>query len=235
MYNNELYHYGRKGMKWGQHIFGKRPSRTQRDARKLVDASTKYYDAVNRRNANYDIGYSTEKDDKDIVKYERSAQKIVKKLERRYSSVSAIPKFESNGYIVKSVEAMVTKMDRQGRQTSIAKSYNPVKTYNSWRKQADPEIMTKVDSINTKYWDKYYSTKDSKKRELIEKERLEKVNKLLDDSEMKDPAKLIKREQAVKARIEAKYVKKIKNAKTQEEREALEFDMMDELDNYRYW
>jgi hypothetical protein len=23
MYNNELYHYGRKGMKWGQHIFGK--------------------------------------------------------------------------------------------------------------------------------------------------------------------------------------------------------------------
>lgn len=29
MNNNELYHYGRKGMKWGQHIFGEKEKRSR--------------------------------------------------------------------------------------------------------------------------------------------------------------------------------------------------------------
>ena len=41
MYNDELYHYGRKGMKWGQHIYSKIKAREKRIIRKYNEGEKK--------------------------------------------------------------------------------------------------------------------------------------------------------------------------------------------------
>jgi len=45
-YSDELYHYGRLGMKWGQHIFGLATSGTYRDANRYAKKAEKHNKAA---------------------------------------------------------------------------------------------------------------------------------------------------------------------------------------------
>ena len=67
IYPDELYHYGRKGMKWGQHIFGKERSSGTKKRKK----ESGVVDAVKKMTAN--------RKQKKAVKAETERQKKLKK------------------------------------------------------------------------------------------------------------------------------------------------------------
>ena len=147
----------------------KKSPRINRDSKKLRETATGYYRRVNQRNMLYDVNdpwfaKNGKTMDKDIADGRRQVLKTIKKLERRYGkgNISAIPKFEENGYVVESVETSIRKLDRMGRITKLVKSYNPVETYNTERK-AGMERNKKIESINAKYAEKMKNTKDPEK------------------------------------------------------------------------
>ena len=165
---NELYHYGVKGMKWGR---GK--SKAQRDARKLANIATKYYESSNRFNTDIDTGVSKSYNNSDLNKYRKKTERLVSKLNKRYASVSAIPEFDKNGYIVKSVEASITKLDRQGRIKSTSKSSNPVTTYDhefGGSAEGRAYYVKKKNQIMKKYDSKLKNAKDEFDRMELEDE-----------------------------------------------------------------
>lgn len=76
----ELMHYGVKGMKWG--VRRNKPSKPQRDARKLANTATKYYEASNRVNANADSGVSVSRDNANVNKHYKKTQRLINKLNK---------------------------------------------------------------------------------------------------------------------------------------------------------
>lgn len=174
-----LMHYGVKGMKWG--VRRNRQSRAQRDARKLANTATKYYDASNNINALQDGGGNLYKRDFDnLNKYHKKTQRLVNKLQKKYGSVSAIPEFDKNGYVVKSVETSITKLDRQGRIKSVSKSSNPVETYDyrfggSKRRE---NYVKKRNQLIREYRNKIKNAKTDSERQLLELELEEKEDRL---------------------------------------------------------
>lgn len=178
-FDNDLYHYGVKGMKWGV----RRKSKISRDSRKLSDAATKYYTESNRRNAYFDLDPNDTfipKYDKEIEKGKRKVQKLVKKMEKKYGSgnVSVLPEFEKNGYIVKSAEAVIRKVDRQGRLTNEAKSYSPVDTYSDYRKTAK-RVNEARKPIDAKYKKRLKEAKTDDEREYIQMEYDDELDRLM--------------------------------------------------------
>ena len=199
-HNDELCHYGVKGMKWGVHRFynkdgsrtaaGKkrennmkrsRPSKAQRDVRKLANTATKYYDKSNNINSWLDSGAQVNKSEyKDLNKYHKKTEKLVKKLNKKYKNVSAIPEFDKNGYVVKTVEASLTKLDRKGRIRSANKASNPVETYDhrfGGSKERE-KYVSKRNDIMKKYKNKIDKAKTERERAELEFDLLDELDEL---------------------------------------------------------
>ena len=200
--SNELYHHGVKGQKWGVRRYqnsdgsltgsgkkryseNEKPSRAMRDAAKLRDKASNYYERANKRNMHHDIEdpwLQTEngkKMDSYVEQGRRQTAKMVKKLERRYGkgNVSAMPVFEENGYVVKRTEVIIKELDRQGRLKRVVNSSSPVETYNAERKSGI-DYNKKVKELYSKYSTKMTNAKTKEERDRLELEMMEKIDDL---------------------------------------------------------
>ena len=175
MENNELYHYGVKGMKWGV----RKRSRISRDSGRLSKAASKYYDAVNKRNVLLDVGGVVGRDFEDYIsKSERSTQKLVNKLQRKYKTVSVVPNFEKNGYVIKNIDVILEKVDRLGRVRNYSKSNKPIETYNRWRDEAGRDVIEARKNITAKYNKKIANATTEEERVNLEFNLLDELDKL---------------------------------------------------------
>ena len=198
----ELYHWGIKGMKWGirryqnkdgsltgsgkkRYSENEKPSRAMRDATKLRDKASNYYQRSNKRNMHHDIEdpwlqtKNGKKMDSYVEQGRRQTAKLVKKLERRYGkgNVSAMPVFEKNGYVVKRTEVIIKELDRQGRLKRVVNSSSPVETYNAERKSG-MDYNKKAKALRSKYSAKMANAKTKDERDRLEFEMMEKIDDL---------------------------------------------------------
>lgn len=112
-YNNqdELYHYGRKGMKWGQNIFGKVKSGASRVGKKISDARQKKKEAkAAERLRKKPLSELTDAELKlriERLKLEQSASQMMKNIDPNSGNASEGKKFISK-FMSKSVgEAII--------------------------------------------------------------------------------------------------------------------------------
>ena len=66
IYPDELYHYGRKGMKWGQHIFGKERSSGTKRKKKSEDVENRFVSGVKKAAGKVSAARAKAKEDKRV-------------------------------------------------------------------------------------------------------------------------------------------------------------------------
>lgn len=72
IYPDELYHYGRKGMKWGQHIFGKeRSSGTKKRKKSSEDVENRFVSGVKSTASKVSAARAKAKEDKRVQKLKK--------------------------------------------------------------------------------------------------------------------------------------------------------------------
>ena len=72
IYPDELYHYGRKGMKWGQHIFGKeRSSGTKKRKKSSEDVENRFVSGVKSAASKVSAARAKAKEDKRVQKLKK--------------------------------------------------------------------------------------------------------------------------------------------------------------------
>ena len=107
MYNNELYHTGRKGMKWGQHIYGRLYKRSDGSLTELGRKRARAYASKYRKLTGHKVNQSQsdDKTEKNKTTKEKSVSEMSDselqsrinrlQLEQRYSQLK--PKQISSG------------------------------------------------------------------------------------------------------------------------------------------
>ena len=71
IYPDELYHYGRKGMKWGQHIFGKERSSGSKRKKKSEDVENRFISGVKSAAGKVSAARAKAKEDKRVQKLKK--------------------------------------------------------------------------------------------------------------------------------------------------------------------
>ena len=71
IYPDELYHYGRKGMKWGQHIFGKERSSGTKRKKKSEDVENRFVSGVKKAAGKVSAARAKAKEDKRVQKLKK--------------------------------------------------------------------------------------------------------------------------------------------------------------------
>lgn len=72
IYPDELYHYGRKGMKWGQHIFGKeRSSGTKKRKKSSEGVENRFVSGVKKAAGKVSAAHAKAKEDKRVQKLKK--------------------------------------------------------------------------------------------------------------------------------------------------------------------
>lgn len=71
IYPDELYHYGRKGMKWGQHIFGKERSSGTKRKKKPEDVENRFVSGVKSAASKVSAARVKAKEDKRVQKLKK--------------------------------------------------------------------------------------------------------------------------------------------------------------------
>ena len=79
IYPDELYHYGRKGMKWGQHIFGKeRSSGTKKRKKSSEDVENRFVSGAKKVAGKVSAARAKAKEDKRVQKLKKKKMKLIK-------------------------------------------------------------------------------------------------------------------------------------------------------------
>lgn len=156
--NDELYHWGRKGMKWGQHIFGKDkggsgPTKPKDNFRPGPDPT--------KSKSNSRSGFGKSKAVKDMTDDELSARNKRMRLERDYAKLSKETRQKSKlETTTDSVRNISEQMERlRGQNNKSLEKRKPVKENLDLTNMTDEQLRKMVNRAQLEKQYNYYFAK----------------------------------------------------------------------------